>query len=225
MHGGHLTINHINRNHVLPPEWNATFKVLYDDAPVCSYSEILPLFIQDFGKTPEEIYASFDPVPIASASIAQVHKAVLKDGTKVAVKVQKPYLQKQMDWDLRTYSLLTFLFEKVFDLPLTWSVEYIQSHLRQEVDFINEGRNAEKAYQFILEDAQLREQCYVPKVYWDQTSKRVLTCEWIDGIKFGDRKVMEQAGLHVPSIMNTIVNLFADQIFRAGFIHCDPHPG
>ncbi len=197
-------------NHVLPPQYASTFKVLYDEAPTVPYDQVETLFEQDMGCKPHQLFQSFDPEPVASASIAQVHKATLKDGTKVAVKVQKPYIATQMDWDLKTYRLVTYCFEKLFDLPIYWSVDAIERHLKTEIDFENEGRNAEKAMSFISQVPELSKHVHVPKVFWKESSKRVLTCEWIDGIRFGDKKEMEQYGFPVKSVMSTLVKLFSD---------------
>eukprot|EP01111_Echinosteliopsis_oligospora_P018502 TRINITY_DN8526_c0_g1_i1.p1 TRINITY_DN8526_c0_g1~~TRINITY_DN8526_c0_g1_i1.p1 ORF type:complete len:364 (-),score=60.59 TRINITY_DN8526_c0_g1_i1:157-1248(-) len=212
-------------NHVLPVQYQRTFKVLYDDAPVVDYSEIEKIFLQDFGLRPDQIFSEFDEKPVASASIAQVHKARLKDGTQVAVKVQKPNIRKQMNFDLFAYKTQVWLSEKLFGLPLMWSVDYICDHLRQEVDFENEARNAERAWSDIQKSPELRKDIYVPKVYRDHLSKRVMINEWIDGIRFSDIERVKSSGYNVSSVMERIVSVFAYQIFTTGFLHCDPHPG
>ncbi|KAJ3134789.1 hypothetical protein HDU90_004819 [Geranomyces variabilis] len=211
---------------VLPPSYHKTFKVLFDDAPAVPYDIVRKIIAQDFGKEPEEIFESFAQAPVASASIAQVHRATLKDGTAVAVKIQKPEIQRQIGWDLLTYKFLCRAMEFFFDLPLTWQADYIEQHLRQETDFINEARNAERAAQFIAQaPGNLSERTYVPRVYWDETSKRVMTAEWIDGVRFTNLEEINAKGWSKKQIMRTIVDVFADQIFRSGFIHADPHPG
>jgi aarF domain-containing kinase len=197
-------------NHVLPPQYSQTFRVLYDEAPVVSKEAVDKLFIEETGKKPDEIFLEWTYEPVASASIAQVHKAKLPNGTDVAVKVQKPYVAKQIDWDLRTYRLLIFLMEKLFDLPLYWSVDTIESHLKTEVDFINEGKNAEQAMAHLRSSPVLSKYCYVPKVHWEHSTKRVLTCEWIDGVKFGKKEVLESAGFNVKSVMEKVVEVFSD---------------
>jgi aarF domain-containing kinase len=212
-------------NHVLPAQYAQHLKVLYDEAPAIENDRVDQIFMEEFGKRPNELFKSWNPEPVASASIAQVHRASLEDGTQVAVKVQKHYIAKQMDWDLRTYRFLMFMFEKVFDLPVYWSVDVVEKHLRTELDFVNEAKNAEKAHMHIKENSRLSKNCYIPHVHWKFTSKRVMACEWIDGIKFIDLKDIEKQGFNKKSIMSSMVQLFSDQIFRTGFIHCDPHPG
>lgn len=149
---------------VLPSEYYDEFKEFYDNAPSVSFEQVQLLFKEEFGLLPLQVFKTFSQKPLASASIAQVHLATLMDGTKVAVKVQKPDIAIQMEWDLFFHKVILFGFEKLFDLPLLWSADYIHDHLRQEVDFINEGRNAEKAFKFIQEDGFLKRNIYIPKV-------------------------------------------------------------
>ncbi|ORX96476.1 putative mitochondrion protein [Basidiobolus meristosporus CBS 931.73] len=210
---------------VLPPQYNRTFKVLYDDAPSVPYEDVVHIFQEDFGCHPDDMFVEFERKAFASASIAQVHRARLRDGTLVAVKVQKPYIRDQLDWDLRAYKAVCWLFEKAFDLPVYWSTEYTEKHLRQEVDFINEGHNAEKAAENLATDSNLSSQVYIPKVFWKQTSSRILTAEWIDGIPLSETDKVEQCGFSTKAILETVIGIFAHQIFMSGFVHCDPHPG
>jgi aarF domain-containing kinase len=131
-------------NHVLPKEYNQTLAVLQDKAPYAPYEKVEKIFIEEFGRKPSDVFQTFEQTPIASASVAQVHIATLKDGTKVAVKVQKPEIQKHISIDLTTYKWLVWAFEKVFELPMYWTVETTINNLMKEVDFINEGHNAER---------------------------------------------------------------------------------
>eukprot|EP01116_Phalansterium_solitarium_P001970 TRINITY_DN1182_c0_g2_i1.p1 TRINITY_DN1182_c0_g2~~TRINITY_DN1182_c0_g2_i1.p1 ORF type:complete len:529 (-),score=159.02 TRINITY_DN1182_c0_g2_i1:168-1754(-) len=208
-------------NHVLPPQWNRTFAVLQDGAPSVPFEEVERIVRDDFGVPLPQLFAEFDRQPVASASIAQVHKARLHDGTTVAVKVQKPAIRKQLDADLFVYRALVYLHEKAFNLPFYWTVDYIEENLRKEVDFENEARNSERAAAAFSGDAGV----HVPRVHWPLTSKRVMTAEWIDGVKFNDHDGIRRLGLSVPSVVGSMVQLFAKQIFVAGFVHCDPHPG
>ncbi|KAI8821295.1 ABC1 family-domain-containing protein [Fimicolochytrium jonesii] len=211
---------------VLPPAY-LRFRTLFDDAPAVPYSAVRKIIHADFGKEPEEIFASFDEEPIAAASIAQVHRATLRDGTPVAVKVQKPEIRRQIGFDLMTYKFLCRALEFFFDLPLTWQANYIASHLQLETDFINEGRNAElAAHNLASAPDNLNERVHIPKVYWDESSKRVLTTEWIEGLRFtSSAEEMMRRGWSPKGVMRTVVEVSADQIFRSGFVHADPHPG
>lgn len=126
---------------VLPIAYQIRARKLFDAAPAVSFESVERVFMEDFnGKHPSEIFAEFDMTPIASASIAQVHKARLRNGDTVAVKIQKPAIKKQMNWDLRAFRVLLQVYERIFDLPLSWSSDYIEEHMRMEADFENEAR-------------------------------------------------------------------------------------
>eukprot|EP00002_Diphylleia_rotans_P039399 TRINITY_DN9121_c0_g1_i1.p1 TRINITY_DN9121_c0_g1~~TRINITY_DN9121_c0_g1_i1.p1 ORF type:complete len:355 (-),score=70.59 TRINITY_DN9121_c0_g1_i1:55-1119(-) len=209
-------------NHVLPPEFRKAFLVLHDKAPVVGMEKVNKIFKEEFGKLPQDMFDDFDPVPIASASIAQVHKAKIK-GTnqQVAVKVQKPYIRGQFPWDLGCYRIIAFGFEKLFDLPIYWTIDYTERNLFKEVDFVTEAQNTERA----ARDLAHRSDVYVPKVYWEATSPRIMTTEFMDGVKFSDEEAIKDMGISIPKVTHSMVEIFSHQIFISGFVHCDPHPG
>ncbi|KAJ3208217.1 hypothetical protein HDU67_006937 [Dinochytrium kinnereticum] len=154
------------------------------------------------------------------------HRARLRStGEEVAVKVQKPEIAKQIGIDLLAFRVVTYCLEKIFDLPLYWSASYIEDHIRQEVDFENEARNAEKAAKSISEVPSLASRVHVPTVHWPLTTKRVMTAEWIEGTRFSDTERVIAEGYDTQDLMTVMVEVFCDQIFRSGFVHCDPHPG
>eukprot|EP00466_Bigelowiella_natans_P012016 jgi/Bigna1/85922/estExt_fgenesh1_pg.C_70026 len=239
-------------NHVLPVEFTSLFSQMFDSAPPVSSEAINRVFKSDFdGKSPDEVFREFDPNPVASASIAQVHKAIMQDGTKVAVKIQKPYIERQIPWDLTCYRFLIFALEKIFDLPMYWTTDAVCKSIRQEADFRVEASNAEKARIGI--DPSSNSTTYIPKIHHHLTTKRVLTMEWIDGVRITDKDGVRQMGFSIPKddvmlivimlmfkftimmkmifpsvftkVMDMVVKTFAEQIFLTGFIHADPHPG
>ncbi|RKP04723.1 ABC1 family-domain-containing protein, partial [Thamnocephalis sphaerospora] len=210
---------------VLPPEYNRVMQVLLDDAPSVPYAQVEQILREELGQSPDELFLNFSHTPVASASIAQVHRAQLSDGTQVAVKVQKPTIRPQMDWDLRAYALLTKFFEWAFELPVSSFAETVQDHLRQETDFIREGRNAEACARAIQDEPRLRDRVYVPRIFWEHTAGRVLTAEWAEGRRLADAPALTEAGFDMAEAMRIMVDLFAHQIFVSGFVHCDPHPG
>ncbi|KAJ3075977.1 hypothetical protein HDU98_006288 [Podochytrium sp. JEL0797] len=206
----------------------ALFKRLYDSAPPVPFSEVQAQIRRDFGKEVHELFDGFEESPTASASIAQVHKAFLIGSTiPVAVKIQKPAVSKQVEADLFSFSLVLNALQFLFDLKLTWMLPTINQHLREELDFIHEANNAEKAQRNLEEVSEFDRVVHIPKVYWDLTSPRVMTTEWIDGIPFVDVEGVKNTwGVQkVDKMVTTLVDLFSDQIFRTGFVHCDPHPG
>ncbi|KAF7729934.1 hypothetical protein EC973_003347 [Apophysomyces ossiformis] len=211
---------------VLPIPYQRRARRLFDSAPAVPFEVVERVFMEDFnGLHPSQVFAEFEVVPMASASIAQVHKARLKTGEWVAVKIQKPAIQKQMDWDLFAFRMLLRIYEKLFDLPLTFATNYVESHIRMEADFENEARNAQKARDNFWAEQKLRHDVYVPKIYPELSSKRVLVCEWIDGVQLTNKKKLDALGLNFQEAMKTTIEAFSSQIFKSGFVHGDPHPG
>ncbi|KAF9139370.1 hypothetical protein BGX30_008036, partial [Mortierella sp. GBA39] len=204
---------------------NGTLRALYDDASSVDYSIVEKIIQKELGKEIHEVFSTFSREPVAAASIAQVHKATLLDGTEVAVKVQKPEIQVQIEWDLIAYRLLIKAYELIFDLPMSFAVDYTIRHLREETDFINEVRNSELCNEYLQTDPRLRHQVYVPKIFKDYSTKRVMVAEWVHGCKATDKARLKEMNLSPKKVMESVVDVFAHQIFISGFVHGDPHPG
>ncbi|KAJ1958946.1 hypothetical protein GGI12_004598 [Dipsacomyces acuminosporus] len=215
---------------LLPPAFGKELSVLYDNAPFAPVSEIASVVERNFpGRTLDDLFADFSEEAVASASVAQVHKARLRrDPSKVvAVKIQKPEIKLQISWDLFAFRTCSRLIELAFGIPMMWSVREVESRLREEIDFQREGHNADLARKDIntLADSWLRSNVYIPEVHWNETSKEVLTTEWIDGTSLVDPTRLADAGWSSKKVMETMVSLFAFQIFVSGNVHGDPHPG
>src|SRR6201999_1132332 len=123
----------------------------------------------------------------ASASVPQVHWARLEDGREVAIKIQKKEIARQVGWDLWAFRVVTRIYTWWFDLPLYHLVPYVSERLMLETDFENEARNAGAMRELIQAEPRLRDRVYIPKVYQDLSSKRVMTAEWIEGIRLWDK--------------------------------------
>ncbi|KAK6461569.1 putative mitochondrial chaperonin [Scheffersomyces coipomensis] len=217
-----------NQGSIFPIAYQVRFERLYDNAPVESWEVIDKVLKDTYGENYEtEIFDSIDHTPIASASIAQVHKGVLKDsGDAVAVKIQHSYIDKQIVIDLLVYRLIAKVYEKVFDLPLSLFTRFVSDQLIFETDFVHELENAEKLRSFINNDSSLSPyNVYIPQNYRELTTKFVLVSEWIDGFSLIDKQKLLDAKFNLSLIMKQYLTLFGRQIFKYGFIHSDPHPG
>ncbi|KAL0068295.1 hypothetical protein AAF712_004682 [Marasmius tenuissimus] len=182
---------------VLPKPVQENFSRLFDDAPQVPYSDVLEVFVAEFGRPPDGpdgIFEIFEEKAVASASIAQVHKAKLRplegdtEEKWVAVKVQKPAVAKQLEWDLGAYRLVMWMFENwAFDLPVYFVVDFVSDHIRRELDFLLEAQNAKQTAALIASEPRLAQNVHIPKVYDEFTTKRVMTAEWIDGVRLTNR--------------------------------------
>ncbi|KAI8974036.1 ABC1-domain-containing protein [Trametes punicea] len=244
-----------NNAALLPKPLQEKFSKLFDDAPQVPYSVVESVFRKEFGRAPagpDGIFEVFEEQAAASASIAQVHRAKLKtdDDSEqwVAVKVQKPDVSKQVEWDLGAFRIVMWIYENyLFDLPVYFVVDFITDHLRRELDFELEAKNAQRTSQFVASEPRLADRVYIPKVFPELSTKKVMVAEWIDGVRLSDRRgigrLMGDEALDPPPriplpadrfptlsggakwVMRTMVELFSAQIFSWGWVHCDPHPG
>lgn len=211
-----------SRADVLPPEYIETLSKLQDRVPPKSFDVVRDCVEEAMQFPLEFVFDSFSEQPIASASLAQVHEARLHNGERVAVKVQYPEIGALVASDLaniRTLFRAVGVIERDFDLmPL---VEELGAHVPLELDFINEGHNAERMAAFFAD----RDDICVPAIHWDYTTQRVLVMEFIDGIKISDTAALREAGISPEAIMRTLIEAYCEQILVQGFFHADPHPG
>ncbi|KAG9231264.1 ABC transporter [Amylocarpus encephaloides] len=187
---------------VLPPEFQTMFARMFDDAPQNDWSDVERVIREDFGgQSPEEVFGvSFTNEPglgtmekraKASASVAQVHWARLADGREVAIKVQKREIAHQVGWDLWAFRVVMKVYTSWFDLPLYSLVPYITERLMLETDFVNEADNSERMAALVEGEPRLRGRVYIPKVYRELSSKRIMTAEWIEGVRLWDKEALQ----------------------------------
>jgi ubiquinone biosynthesis protein len=210
------------RADVLPPEYVRVLSRLHDRVPPRPFEVVAGVIEAELGRPLRELFASFERAPVAAASLAQVHRATRRDGREVAVKVQYPEIGALVRSDLAS---LRFLFrtvtylEREFDLmPL---IEELQSAVPRELDFENEGRNAERIAAFF----EGRPEIHVPRIHWDLSSRRVLVMDYEPGIKVSDAAALRGAGVDVDRVAEILVSAYCEQILARGFFHADPHPG
>ncbi len=211
-----------SRADVLPPQYVEILSRLQDRVPAKPFPTVRKTVEGELNCTLEDVFDGFDESPIASASLAQVHPAVLRSGERVAVKVQYPEIETLVRSDLSNLRVLfraVGLLERDFDLmPL---IDELGTQMPLELNFVNEAHNSEKISHFY----EQRDDIYVPRVHWEYTTRRVLVTEFIDGLKISDMTALQAAGVDPDAIMRTLIEAYCEQILVHGFFHADPHPG
>jgi len=198
---------------------------LQDRLPAFAFSKAKATVEEQLGHTLDEIFSEFDEEAVAAASIAQVHKAELKDGRKVAVKILRPDIEKRFTRDLALFDWLAALGERNSSearrLRLLQVCDKIRETVLREMDLRLEAAAAAE-----LSDNMSGEQGYrIPTVEWDLTARRVMTLEWVEGIRVSDAVGLEKAGHDMSALGTTIVQVFLKQALRDGFFHADLHQG
>lgn len=213
------------RADLFPSEYVEELSKLQDRVPAFSYEQSEALIEQDLGKKVPELYRSFDPIPLAAASLGQVHKAQLHSGEEVVVKVQRPGLVKLFTIDLAILKGITRYFQNHPDWGRgrDWMGIYEECCriLWEEIDYLNEGRNADT----FRRNFRSQDWVKVPRVYWRYTSPRVLTLEYVPGIKISHYEALETAGLDRKALAQMGAKAYLQQLLNDGFFHADPHPG
>jgi len=213
------------RPDLLPPAYIAELSKLQDAAPPVPAEAIRRTIREELGADPEELFASFEWTPLASASIGQAHTATLADGTEVVVKVRRPDAVRQVNEDLEILTNLAERAARAWEAARTYNIpgivqEFAQT-LRAELDYLREARNAER---FAANFAD-RPEVVIPRVHWDTTSSRVLTLERMTGTKISDIAQLDADGVDRRRLARTGTELMLQMLFEDRFFHADPHPG
>ncbi|KAK9692812.1 Ankyrin repeats (3 copies) [Popillia japonica] len=212
----------VSLSHILPVEYIEILSRLQDQCLHRDISELYQIIEEDFNNKASNIFKSIDEKPIAAASLAQVFKAEMQNGDKVAIKVQYIDLQSRFVSDVATIDFLLRIIGFMHpSFNFDWVLKDLSSSLKEELDFRKEAKNSERC----AEDLKGHSYIYVPKIYSDYCSSRILVTEFIDAIKVNDIEALKQAGLSLYEIDLKIFKAFAHQIFKTGFVHADPHPG
>ncbi|GMA64490.1 AarF/ABC1/UbiB kinase family protein [Alicyclobacillus fastidiosus] len=198
---------------------------LQDEVPPFSFDEVQRIVENELGEPLAELFSEFDEEPVGSASIGQVHRARLRTGEEVAVKIQRPDIGRIIEIDLEILMDLARLAERNLEwaehYELTDVVEEFRYTLLNELNYTIEGRNADRLRKIHQGDKTVK----VPEIYWDWTTSRVLTMEYVRGIKLANRTLLEDAGYDTALIAERAAHAVFDQLLIHGFFHADPHPG
>uniref|UniRef100_A0A803QI50 ABC1 atypical kinase-like domain-containing protein n=1 Tax=Cannabis sativa TaxID=3483 RepID=A0A803QI50_CANSA len=214
------------RSDLFPREFVDELAKLQDRVPAFSPEKARRFIESELGAPIHILFKEFEDQPIAAASLGQVHRAILHNGEKVVIKVQRPGLKKLFDIDLKNLKIIAEYFQKseTFGGPSRdWIGVYEECStiLYQEIDYINEGKNADRFRRDFRNVKWVR----VPLVFWDYTAMKVLTLEYVPGIKINELNMLDSRGYSRSRISSRAIEAYLIQILKTGFFHADPHPG
>lgn len=213
------------RSDLLPPEYIAELSKLQTDAPPVPIEVARGVIAEELGGPPESLFATFDPVPLASASIGQAHAATLHDGTRVVVKIRRPHVIEEVSLDLEVMQNLAAQASRHWDLAADFNLVGLAAEFartfRAELDYLHEARNAERFARNFAGDPHI----HIPRVIWETTTSRVITLERIDGLGVSDIDGLDLEGIDRTQLVARAVGAIAKMVFADGFFHADPHPG
>lgn len=213
------------RPDLIPIDFIVELARLQDKVPFVDFSAVEKIIGEAFGKSPAELFGEIDHTPVASASLGQVHLARTLAGEPVAVKVQRPEIRKTIEVDLEIMLHLATLMERhVEEMALHRPVKIVEEFadtLEKEMDYTIEAGSMERMARLFLNDSSV----YIPAVYRELTTPRILTMEFVEGIKVSDLDRIEKAGYDKKEITVRGADLYLTQFFEHGFFHGDPHPG
>lgn len=214
-----------SRADLLPKEYIEALSELQDSLPPVPFKEIKPQVEDELRKPLDQTFKYFEAEPIASASIGQVHKAELSNGYKVVVKIQRPNLSALFYRDLAILRCIAVYLERYTEIgkDREWVqiIDEIGKTLFEEIDFIQEGKNADH----LRKNLKYEERIYIPKIFWQYTTRKLLTIEFVPGIKITDINSLRENNLNPKELALVLVNAYFKQFFEDGFYHADPHPG
>jgi predicted unusual protein kinase regulating ubiquinone biosynthesis (AarF/ABC1/UbiB family) len=210
------------RADVLPPAYVERLARLQDRARPLPYADVRRVLADELGAEPEAVFARIWRRPIASASLAQVHRATLADGREVAIKIQRPDVRAALHADLGTLRLAVRAIQLIEGaLGFSILLDQIEQSLERELDFRLEAESATRMALIFAGDPRVR----IPYVVPEFTRARVIVTEYLPGIRVTDRARLERAGVDCAQVLDTLLGAYARQVFTHGFFHGDPHPG
>lgn len=212
------------RPDIVPPGIINELEGLQDDVTPISFAQIKIQVEQELKRPISEVFKDFQTQPLAAASIGQVHRASLLNGTEVVIKVRRPEVEHVIATDLEIMFRLAHAIEEHWGKTLIDSVElvnYFSKMIREELDYKREARNVERfRHQFINNSHVI-----IPRVHWEFCTNRILTMDYIEGLKLRDQALLSEHGIDLPKLADVAASAFIEQVFIHGFYHGDPHPG
>jgi ubiquinone biosynthesis protein len=214
-----------SRASVIPAEWEVELEKLQSDGPPFPASQVREILENELGAAPERLFATFEIEPLAAASTAQVHRATLFSGEQVVIKIQRPGIQAQMKADLgimqRAATVAARRSEGLRAIDLVGMIEQFSTSVLAELDLLGEAYNAMR----LTENMAGLEGVHIPRMYLELSTSRVLTMEFIQGVKISDIQAIEAAGLERETVARNALRAVIKQLLIDGFFHADPHPG
>jgi len=212
------------RPDLIPPNFITELAKLRDTVPPAPWEDVQALIAEEWGQEHDHAFANMDPQPIGAASLAQVHAATLENGDQVVVKIQRPNILSIIETDLEILSDLAALVQRT-SLGRVYNFVGIADDfaftLHNELDYRREGRNADRFRENFTKESYL----YLPKVYWEFSTRRVLVLERISGIQIGNLEALDAAGYDRHKIALNSARIIIKEVLEDGFFHADPHPG
>ncbi|MGV3481320.1 MAG: ABC1 kinase family protein [Sphingobium sp.] len=213
------------RGDLLPPEWIAELEQLHSQAPTLAFEDLRPAVEAALGEPPETAFASFDPAPLAAASMAQVHRATLADGRAVVLKIRRPGIRPRMEADLRLIAQLAAVAESASAEARRFAPAAMMRQLTEavleELDFTGEGRNADR----LRADFAGEPRVVIPAIHWAWTSETLLVMDYVEGVPPRDGDTLRAAGIDPAAIAALGADVVLDMVLVNGRFHGDPHPG
>jgi predicted unusual protein kinase regulating ubiquinone biosynthesis (AarF/ABC1/UbiB family) len=210
---------------LLPKEYIDELSQLQDSLPAVETDQIIGVIEAELGQPLSQLYATFDRTPIAAASLGQVHRATLPDGRPAAVKVLRPGIERLVSIDLRSLRTILRLLDKRLRLGDFTDISRLDADFTatfsDELDFRKEGRNAETCQRNLLMNPHVD----IPQIFWDRSAQRVLTMEYMTGVRIDDLAAIDAAGIDRHTLAENLAGVFFQMVLNDGFYHADPHPG
>ncbi len=206
----------------LPPTFNEPLAALQNQLPASNYADVEQQITKELGKSPEELFETFDRQALASASIGQVHKAQLKTGEKVVVKVQHPHIKEIAKVDLKVMQRIVNMLSFFFNIKgIEHAYTQVKKMMEEELDFRMEANSMQQIAANLKDEQKLK----IAHTYPEYSSERVLTTEFCEGVKISDTEQLDEWGIDKTKLANHLVHAYCQMVFEDGFYHADPHPG